>query len=317
VIATSVTPKPAEGALLAEGTRPEIRAYDELRARAEATFHEGQTVRAYELFDQALTCAQELGDPIRVDRAVCSRAAVRVILGETLEVVPELRSVLNHHADLENSRLAAYNLSMAYEQKKDFKKGVFYARTAVNYSRLLERQKWIASSLNQLGNCLLGESLFEEAIRCFDEALTLLPEPHGFYHWAILENLGYAETSLGNARKGAKILLRALRGLKTEDAVENVMVAHADLSYTYLELKRPRWALKHAVRALRMAEAQGYEAVRRNALYLLGQSCQEIGDSGRAAGFFVRLQQEFFPSSPEISQFLMAVDVRGMINLRA
>lgn len=297
--------------------RMETLSYDELRSLAKTAFREGRVEEALGLFDQALDAARAEGDALRVDRAVCNRAAVRVILGETLEVVPELRTILNHHADAENSRLAAYSLSLAYEQQKDFKKGIFYARVALNYSRLLQRNKWILSSLNQLGNCLMGESLFDDAVACYREALDLIGDQRDFHHWAVLENLGYARVVLGSPKEGLGMLLASLRGLRREGAFENVMVAHLDLSYAYLEIGRPRYALKHAAASLALADRYGYTDVQRNALYLLGQSSQECGSSAEAAEYFHRLQQKFFPSSPAVSQFLMAVDVRGMINLRA
>ena len=291
--------------------------YEELRSLGKIAFYEGRTQEAFVLFDQALGIARQQGDPLRLDRAVCNRAAVRIIQGETVAVVPELRDVLNHHSDSANSRLASYSLSLAYEQKKDFKKGIFYSRIALNYSRLLQRKKWILSSLNQLGNCLLGESYFVEATDCYNEALGLLEEKDGFHYWAILENLGYAKVVLGEPEEGLRLLVRSLRGLRHEQAVENTMVAHLDLSYGYLEVHRPRYAMKHAMAGLEAAERLGYPDVKRNAMYLLGQSYQEIGRSADAAGVFESLQQEFFPASPAVAHFLMAVDVKRMINLRA
>jgi tetratricopeptide (TPR) repeat protein len=292
--------------------------FDDLWFEGKTALRQGRIEEARGFFDTALEFARREGDPVHEDRAVCSRAAVRIVLGETMEVVPELRDVLNHHSNAENSRLAAYSLSLAYEQKRDFKKGIFYARVALNYSRLLQRKKWILSSLNQLGNCLMGESFFDEATACYNEALEIVGEETSFHRWAILENLGYAKVLLGKPREGLGMLLRSLRGLLREQAAtENAMVAHTDLSYAYLEVGRPRYAMKHAMAGMEAAERLGYPDVKRNAMYLLGQSYQEFGRSGDAAGVFEALQREFFPDSPAVAQFLMAVDVKSMINLRA
>jgi len=291
--------------------------FDELRSLGKIAFYEGRTQEASELFEHALEIARREGDPLRLDRAVCNRAAVRIIQGETVAVVPELRDVLNHHSDSSNSRLAAYSLSLAYEQKKDFKKGVFYSRISLNYSRLLQKEKGILSSLNQLGNCLLGDCLFDEATDCYNEALEILGEKDGFHYWTLLLNLGYAKVVLGKPEEGLRLLLGSLRGLRREQAIENTMVAHTDLSYAYLEIGRFRYAMKHALAGLEMAEKLGYPDVQRNAMYLLGQSYREIGRTSDAASTFQRLQQEFFPDSPAVAQFLLAVDVKSMINLRA
>ncbi|MCH9649105.1 MAG: tetratricopeptide repeat protein [Deltaproteobacteria bacterium] len=291
--------------------------YLTLRDRGEAALQAGRPEEAYALFDASLRKANALEDPILVDRAVCNRAAARIVLGKVEAVVPELRTVLNHHADATNSRLAAYNLGRSYEQKKDFKKGAFYARTALNYSQQLERSDWIASSLNLLGICLLGDSLFEEASECFQEALDLLEASQRDRYFTILDNLGYCDLILGRKRRGLERLYRSLRGLRRISSYENRMVCRLHLTFALLDLGHYRLAERHATAALSLAELAVHQEGKKNALYLLGQAYRLGDQPEKAATFFSQLQQEFFPSFPEVSKFLMVVDVLPMINLRA
>ncbi len=291
--------------------------YEALYEQGQLAFQQGNVEHAYEVLDQALELARRAGDRVLIDRAICNRAAVAIVLGSTVEVISELRGVLNHHTDPIASRLASYNLSLAYEQKKDFKKGAFYARIAHNLSCELDRADWKASSLNQLGNCQLGDCLFEDAGSNFAQALALLPPEATISRLGILGNLGYCHVLQGRKQEGLRLLYESLRGLRRAQGFESLMIAHLDLSYALLEIDRPSHALKHAQKGLELADLHGYPDVKRNALYLVGQAFQQSGSAERAAGTFQRLQTEFFPASPEVSRFLMAVDVRPMINLRA
>lgn len=296
---------------------PALPGYQDLRDRAETAFRTGQIGEAHGLFQAALQVARDSGDPVLIDRAVCNRAAVDVVVGASTEVLTELRSVLNHHLSDTNSWLAAYNLSMMYESRKEFKKGAFYARVADKLARTLRRAEWRVASLNQLGNCLLGDSLFEQATKTYEEAFEHLPANEERRRFLLLENLGYCAVCLGMKRKGLKLLYQGFRGIRRTSTFEELMIAHIDLSFALLETGRYRYSVKHAMAGLQLAEQHGYAEMKRNALYILGQASRLSGHSGRAAGFFHWLQEEFFPDSPEVSSFLHAVDVRPMLNLRA
>jgi tetratricopeptide (TPR) repeat protein len=52
---------------------------------------------------------------------------------------------------------------------------LFYARIALDRSQVLESVDWLASSRNQIGNFLLAESRFDQALHEYEEALALLP----------------------------------------------------------------------------------------------------------------------------------------------
>ena len=95
------------------------------------------------------------------------------------------------------------------------------------------------------------------------------------------------------------------------------MMAHVGLAYGYLEIDRPRRARDHARRGLRLAEEVEIPWQIKNALYLLGESEKLSGNEVMAHRHFSRLQQDFYPEDPVIPDFLMATDVRKLINLMA
>jgi hypothetical protein len=55
----------------------------------------------------------------------------------------------------------------------------------------------------------------------------------------------------------------------------------------------------------------------KNALYLLGEAANLSGKPEEAQRYFARLQQQFYPDALYLPGFLMAVDVRKLINLHA
>jgi TolA-binding protein len=55
----------------------------------------------------------------------------------------------------------------------------------------------------------------------------------------------------------------------------------------------------------------------KNALYLLGDAEREAGDLDSAYEYFYRLQQRFYPDSPQLVDMMVAVGMRKMVNLRA
>ena len=90
-----------------------------------------------------------------------------------------------------------------------------------------------------------------------------------------------------------------------------------DLAFAHLESGHPQPAHDAAEEALALAREFDDETGLKNALYLLGQASQLLGDSGTARATFHELQQRFYPDKPFVCDFLLSVDVRKVINLRA
>jgi tetratricopeptide (TPR) repeat protein len=295
-------------------------AYARCRVEGIAATLRGDLAAAEELLTRALDLARQLEDPSLADRAYCNLAAVQIERSPRDEILPRLRQILVRHADVETYRLAAYHLARAYELRKDCKKGLFYARIALEQTRHLAHPdpEWMASSHHQIGNLLVGESFFGDAIASYEQALAALPADGPDLRAAVIEiNVGYCRVMLGQAQAGVRLLTRGLRVLRRRRQLQREqMQAHLDLALGYLELGRFRPVLRHATAALVLAEELGATDATKNALFLLGEGASLSGDEDTARGYFEKLQR-FFPDTPFLPDLLLAIDVRKLINLRA
>jgi tetratricopeptide (TPR) repeat protein len=308
-------------ALAAPAGRELVEEFDILQSEGQAAFEAGRIDESIDLLGRALAWAEERGDARRIDLAFCNLCTATVGL-DAAEPLPRdatarLREILIRNEDLTNCRLAAYLLARVYELKKETKKGLFYARVGLDRSQLLGRPEWVASSHNQIGNFLLADSSFERAAAEYETALDLHPEQAPARRAVILGNLGYALLIRGERRRGAELLYRSLKALRRLGAEREQIFPHLDLCYFHLEVRRYRDAIRHGEKGLALAEAyQDPDAVK-NGLYLLGEACHLAGDEQAAGRHFDRLAREFYPGSSGIAQFLLTVDVRKIINLRA
>lgn len=299
-------------------SRPTTDHYELLRKQGGMLVRQGQYVEAERLLREAADVAHQIGDPDLVDRALCNVAAIRIEHrpDSTADLLPELRSVLVRNGSPESCRLAAYHLARAYESRRDYKKGLFYARIALERTRSLQQPEddWLATSHNQIGNLLAAESFFDEAIGEYERALAAHPDPPAQLKALIEQNIGYCRCVQGDPRGGIELLLRSYRVLRWN--VWLAVRAHLDLSLAYLELEKFRHAIRHGLRGLHQAEELGEAEDFKNALFLLGEASVQLGDEAQARDYFSQLQR-FYPETPFLSDFLLATDVRPLINLRA
>lgn len=289
---------------------------DEGRAHVEAE----RPDEALRLFEEAEALAEELADRRAADRAYVNRCAVLIAVERGLE--PEsfqrLREVLMAGDDAVTSWLAAYNVARAYEFAKEHRKGLFYARIALDRARLLEAPDWIASSRNQIGNFLLAESRFDSACEEYEEALALLdPDQGSVRQAAIFDNLGYAYVILGHLRQGLSLLYRSLRTLRAIRRRRETILPHLSLCFALMEMGRYHHALRHGARALALAEEAGEDDSIKHALFLLGEAAQQTGDPAKARDLFGRLQERYFPEASYLADVLLTADVRKLVNLKA
>ena len=298
----------------------EVR-FDALLENGRSAFEADCLEESLHLFEQAEELAGRDGDRRSADRAFMNVCAVLVSVhrnqGIPAEALQRMREVLMAGDDPINSRLAAYNIARAYEFQKEFRKGLFYARIALDRSHLLESADWLASSHNQIGNLLLAESHFETACREYEVALGLLgPEPSR-RKALIFTNLGYALIVLGRPTEGLPLLYRSLKMLRELGARREQIIPHLDLSFALLEVSRYRYALAHGACALALAEEAGEQDSIKHALFLLGEAAHQSGDASGARAHFQRLQTRYFPDASHLPDVLLAVDVRKLINLKA
>ena len=290
---------------------------EDLRARAQRAIVAGQLDEAEAVLEAALRRAEESGDRREIDLAFCSRASLAIELGHGETYIKELREILLRNSDHESCFLAAYGIARAYDFSRAFKKALFYARIARDRAEILGRREWLASAYNQIGNLLVVESFFEEACHEYEHALELVPADSDVRRALYEDNLGYCYVVQGRREEGFRLLFQSYRTLLRAGARRYSVLPRMALCFAYLEVDRPARALRCGREALESAEATGYTEAIKNLLYLLGEAANLTGDLELARGYFSRLQREFYPNASYLPDFLLAIDVRKLVNLRA
>jgi len=291
--------------------------YEALAQAAREAKDAGQLRAALGLYERALEAARDIGDRDRIDRALCNRITVAIALGERDTVRVPLQTVLMRRTSSESAFLAADNLSWVFELSKDFKKGLFYAQMARNHAQAAANAVWLASTYNQAGNCLVGDSRFGEASRAYRQALALLPAGPSPARAGVWLNLGYCAAMLGEHPQAFDLAFRSLRCFRRLGDRRAQAWAHLDLCHAYVQVERAARACRHGRRALALAEATGESDLVKNVLFMLGEAEHKVGDIDAAYELFSRLQRDFYPQQPQLVELLLAVDLHRMVNLRA
>jgi tetratricopeptide (TPR) repeat protein len=295
--------------------------FEELRRRGFEAVQAGSLPEATLYFERALEVAEELGDPAPRDLAVCNLAIVHVELCETDESIIErdlgaLRGILARTHSVENGWLASHHLARIYERRKAFKKGLFYARMALDRSSWVERTDWRAYSHNILGNLLLAESWLQEAVEHYQSALALL-ENDDVWRARVLDNLGYCRALEGDLEGALSLLLESRDSFERHRAERYTLTNHLALAYVHLCADRHQEAHHHATTASELAQRYRDADGLKNSLYLLGEASLRLDDRDGAFGAYARLQSRFFPDQPAIGDLLMQLDTLELVNLRA
>ena len=144
-----------------------------------------------------------------------------------------------------------------------------------------------------------------------------MPEEPGVARAMIFDNLGYCRILQGRHREGYTLLYSSLAVLRRAGIAQYEATVRLDLCFAHLETGRYRLARRHGSRALALGESLGEPALIKNALYLLGEVESLRGDPASARAYFTRLQRSFFPEASYLPGFLLAVDVRNLVNLHA
>lgn len=292
-----------------------VKLYEEERSAGITALNRGHLETAERHFRRASALAVELGDERREQLASCNLSAVRIERGHGGQEVSELRTHLMEPSDDEVAFLASYNIARAYEVGGELRKALFYARIAQNRAISAGRPEWQASSHNQSGNLLIYRSRFDEASDEYERALELVPDTVNLRRALWLLNLGYCRFVQKRHQQGFSLAFRALRMFRRLGATLWIGQAHTDLSFGYLEIDRPERARRHAERGLAFAREVGDQDGLKNALYLLGEAAQGVGDIQTAREAFEELERHF-PGAAHLSNLLLEVDLRGLVNLR-
>jgi tetratricopeptide (TPR) repeat protein len=316
--AVAPSPDPAAVGGPALPTAPDAlwQLFQELRAESRREGEAGRLEAALACAGRACEVAGRLNDEEAVALATCNRAAIAIMLGR-LEQIADVRNVLMRNFNVTTSFIAAYNLSHAYEIKKEFKKALFYAKIARDRAEESGREDYLVNSHNQIGNSLLGDSFFHEAAAEYERALTLLPAESSVGYVAPTANRAYCMLVQGRRREAFGSLFRSLRWLRRQGFRLYEAWLHVFLCYGYLEAGRLRRAWLHGRKAQAIAERTGeYDAIK-SALFLLAEVEKEAGDTAAAHELLTDLQRRFYPQGHELTELMSRVGMRSFVNLRA
>lgn len=292
-------------------------AFEELRSRGQNAIDAGQLEEAVAILQTAVDLAVRRGDRRMIDLTRCNRGAALVELGRGESELSHLREILVRNGDPVSSRIAAYTIARHYEITKNYTKALFYARITLDRSRLIGRRDWIASSHNLIGNTLLAESFVEEASSEYEKALELISDEPSLSRGKILDNLGYCRVVQGRYTEGFRLLYGSLKLFRQLGARLYEINPRIDLCFAYLETRRYRLAWRQGSAALALAESFGEQDAIKNGLYLVGEVANLKGEVEAARAYFLRLHREFFPEASYLPEFLLAVDIRRLVNLHA
>ena len=296
--------------MVADRTRAGDELFEGLCASGIAAFEGGQPEEALDHFSSALEWAESRCRQDEAERARCYRCWVTIKAGASTPVHPELRDILLSSTDEENRFLAAYYMSISYEDAKDHRKGLFYARLARDGASRLGGGRRLAASLNQIGNHHLAQSYVAEAMESYGKALEALGDEHRDLAAVIRQNLGYAMVLDGDVAAGLALLEESLN-----EAVESPLL-HLDLCFAYLEEGRLTRARAHGEQGLRMAREARDQDLIKNGLFLLGEVARLSDDDELCRHAFSELE-ELCQNGMALQALLVAVGIRKMVNLRA
>jgi tetratricopeptide (TPR) repeat protein len=291
--------------------------FRDLRDRGVQALRAGDLNAALALFEQATDAARQSGDADLVDLAVCNRSAIAIELGDGPTVMAEMRAVLLRSRDAQTCMVASTNAARVHDLSRDYKKGLFYARLASDHAAASGDPSQIASIRNLTANLLLADSRVEEAVLEYEAALELMPEDDPVWRARARGNLGYCRVLQERLSEAFVLLNDALAVLRAHDARLYLISPLTDLAFAQLEAGHPDAALQAAEEALALAREFEDESGLKNALYLLGEAAGLVGDLALARATFLELQQRYYPDKPFVCDFLLSVDVRKIVNLRA
>ncbi len=300
--------------------------FETLRDRGRDLVAKGSYREAAIVYQRAVRVATAAGESDLADEALCGWGAAETELGNGVEVMPELQRILLGSEVDHNRWLAAYTVARAHELQGEIKKALFYAQLSRDISAYVDRQGLTGGSYNLLGNLHVSEGRESEAATCYRAALRNAEDAPPTWTAGAEGNLGYCllaaavrSKSLRRAtmRAALKLIYRSLRTFRREQAIQYTVIPHLDLCFAHLELKRSASARRHGQRALELAKRYEHAAVIKNSLYLLGQIALLEGDTEAARRCFQELGQRFYPGHAGLTDMLVALDLRQVVNLRA
>ena len=293
-------------------------AYDNLAGIGRAALHKGDFATALEAYEAALGRARRLGDRARIDRAELNRAMVLIQMDQARKGEEGLREILLRTPEDEIAWSAAYNLAASLRRQGRYTHAASYARRAMDKALALGTANRKAATHNLLGNILLNQNYFDEALGEYHHALAIRVRDEGDHRFSLAilhENIGYCLLLKSRFDEGIEYIRTALRlaeevgdrRCRTE-CLQDLCYAHL-LQGNYIEAAAP------GVEALSEAMDAGYVDIEENCHYLLGELGTRTDDDELRDLHFGRLQ-EMHPELPFLREFLCSVDVTSIVTLK-
>lgn len=291
--------------------------YDQLRDEGWEHLKAGRLDQARDVFDRAYELARAGDDPALLDVAFCNRAAVAIRQHRAGDAVPRLQEMLLRTVDSRVAMLSAYNLALAYDDRKEHKKVLFYGQLAQKYSIELGERDLQASAVNILGNARRALGDFDSSVVAYREALELFTEPEGIRQAMVLDNLGYSLVVEGRIDEGLPLLIQSLRMVRRAQAPLFETGPRLSLAFAYLQVDKPLPALRHLHRALDLAQETLHTEDVKYGLLLLGEAYKQAANLPAARDCFEILQETYYPTMPDVPDMLLGIDVAKIINIKA
>jgi tetratricopeptide (TPR) repeat protein len=290
-----------------------------LRKTAKDAIWSGDYERALTLYEDGLALARSWKDRELEDLFTCNRATTLLEMDRQDFDLTRLKEIVLRSPGSPNAVLAGYASAHAHEVRGEYAKATFYAQGALQKSRELGLEDWMAASLNLLANLELHESRFEQARGLFQEAVDRFDSEgraESLEAAVAADNLGYCHIALDAVPVGLPLVERSLRVLESFGSRQAMDYPCLDLCFASLKLERVDEAERWGVRALDLGREFGRNDVVKNAHYLLAEAYSEMGRESAADEHYDALSN-YYPDFPSLKNYLHQISLMGMINLRA
>ncbi|HKY31932.1 MAG TPA: tetratricopeptide repeat protein [Candidatus Polarisedimenticolia bacterium] len=298
--------------------RPANDPFSRAMARGYSLLKEGNIHEALAGFREAFDLARAQGHAERTNKATASISACLIDLGDYEAASRGLREIILRSTDDETICAASYNLSISLRRQGKYQKAFSYAQRAFERSRALGDANWMARCHNLIGNIHLVQCHLDKALVQYRKALALRLKEKVLNKFSVAilkDNIGYCMLLKGDYDQGIASVREALDLVTELGSKKCICECSHDLSFGYMQLRRLDEAERYGLRALEIAEAEGYKEIVKNCFYLLGEINYLKGDEQMRDHYFYRLQ-ELYPHLPFLRDFLCTFDVSKIIALR-
>lgn len=304
---------------MSESSNPFPAPFQALLTRITAAVDNLDLGHATALAGEAVAWGREHGNQEATDRADCNRLGFLVAQNADRGVAGQLQMILMRSGRAGTRYLAAHNLSLLFDHRKQYEKSLFYARLALDAAQDASDAVRLAHCWNRIGNVQIVQCFFREASDAYEKTAALLGEQPSTQHAIVANNLGYCLLMLGEHSAGLAELIkcrRLVRRLKVP-GLEAKIGLRLSFCYAYIELGKFGLARRHGQEALKQGEHFQEDDLLEKALYLLGEVEKKAGNEDIAYGHFERLEKTFHPDKTDLTQLLMAVESHRLVNLHA